>query len=273
VREGLFGPETILVDPAARGTGTSTAVSIAAISPDGRYLAYSVRHGGTDHSAIEILDVDRSAVLPDRLPEGFCTGFVFAPKGDGFYYSHRELHDPRPNYRAAFWHSFGSDRSQDIVVFFAGEKPNLFLGILDSVRANVLFYAVFSVGKHPSTSVYLQSLEPGAAPRLLLGDIKGRFAPFFANGRLFAYTDFAAPNFRIVSIDLDDPDPAHWLDIVSHSDRRIQQFAVASDRIFVTRVDRFSTQIEVFGIKDGKRQDVPFSSRGTIDFLNSECSV
>ena len=36
----------------------------------------------------------------------------------------------------------------------------------------------------------------------------------------------------------------------------------------MTRVDRFSTQIEAFGLKDGERKDVPFSPHGTIDLLN-----
>jgi prolyl oligopeptidase len=268
MRNGLFGEETVLVDPALRATGTSTAVSIVAISHDARFLAYSVRQGGTDHSALEILDIERNAVLPDCLPEGFCTGFVFALDGTGFYYSHRDLRNPRPNYKAAFWHSFGSDRSQDIEVFFAGEEPNLFLGILDSPEANLLAYTVFSAGKHPTTSIYLHSLYSGAAPRVLLRAIEGCFAPFFAHGQLFAYTDFAAPNFRIVRIALDDPDPTHWRDIVPQSDRRIQQFTVAGDRIFVTRVDRFSTEIEAFGIEDGERKNVPSSPHGTIDLLN-----
>ena len=159
MRNGLFGDETVLVDPELRATGTSTAVSIVAISHDARFLAYSVRQGGTDHSALEILDLERNTVLPDCLPDGFCTGFAFAPDGTGFYYSHRDLRDPRPNYKAALWHRFGSDRSQDIEVFFAGEEPNLFLGILDSPEANLLAYAVFSTGKHPTTSIYLHSLE------------------------------------------------------------------------------------------------------------------
>lgn len=268
MRNGLFGEETVLVDPAVRATGTSTTVSIVAISQDARFLAYSVRQGGTDCSALEILDIGRNTVLPDRLPEGFCTGFVFVPDGTGFYYSHRAVRDPRPNYKAAFWHSFGSERSQDVEVFFAGEGPNLFLGILDSLEANLLAYAVFSAGKNPTTSIYLHSLVPGAAPRLLLRDIEGCFVPFFAHGQLFAYTDFGAPNFRIVDIALDDPDPTDWRDIVPPSDRRIQQFTVAGDRVFVTRVDGFSTEIEAFGIKDGKRKDVPFPPRGTIDLLN-----
>ncbi len=268
MRNGLFGEETVLVDPALRATGTSTAVSIVAISHDAHFLAYSVRQGGTDYSALEIFDIERNTALADRLPEGFCTGFVFVPDSTGFHYSHRDLRDPRPNYKAAFWHRFGTDRSQDVEVFFAGEAPNLFLGILDSPEAKLLAYAVFSTGKSPTTSIHLHSLEPGARPKLLLSDIEGCFVPFFAHGQLFAYTDFAAPNFRIVGINLDDPDPTHWRDIVPQSDRRIQQFTVAGDQIFVTRVDRFSTEIEAFGIEDGERKEAPFSPHGTIDLLN-----
>src|SRR5208282_3098981 len=147
MRNGLFGEETVLVNPASRATGTSTAVSIVAISQDARFLAYSVRQGGTDHSSLEILDVRRAAVLPDRLPEGFCTGIAFTPDGTGFYYSHRELHNPHPNYRAAFWHRFGTDRAQDQEVFFAGDEPNLFLWILHSPEAKLLAYTVFLTGK------------------------------------------------------------------------------------------------------------------------------
>ena len=81
---------------------------------DARFLAYSVRQGGTDHSALEIFDIERNTVLPDRLPEGFCTGFVFAPDGTGFYYSHRDTARCRgPDYKAALWHRFGTERSQD----------------------------------------------------------------------------------------------------------------------------------------------------------------
>jgi prolyl oligopeptidase len=269
MRDGLFGPETILVDPTQRGTGNSTAVSIVTISSDGRFLAYSVRQGGTDHSSIEILDVERRTVLPDRLPEGFCTGFVFGPDGTGFYYSHRELHDPHPNYRAAFWHSFAAERAQDQEIFFAGDEPNLFLGILDSPEAKLLVFTVLFTGKAPRTSVYLQAIssEPPEA-RLVVKEIKGCFAPFFLRGQLLAYTDFAAPNFRIVRIDLDNPDPSRWHDVVPESDKRIQQFAVAGVQVFVTRTDHFSTKVDVFGLNGRRKEANTLPACGTIDLLN-----
>ena len=269
MRDGLFGPETVLVDPARRGNGSSTAVSIATISADGRFLAYSVRQGGTDHSSLEILDLERGVVLPDRLPEGFCTGIVFSPDGAGFYYSHRELHDPRPNYRAAFWHRFGTERSQDQEIFFGGEEPNLFLGILDSPEAKLLAYAVFLTGKPPRTSVYLQEMSSDPAEaKLLVKGVEGCFVPFFVRGQLLAYTDFAAPNFRMVRIDVAEPDPSHWRDVVPESEMRIQQFAAAGDQVFVTRIDRFSTKVDVFGLDGGQKEASAFPACGTIDLLN-----
>jgi prolyl oligopeptidase len=268
MRNGLFGDETILVDPASRGTGPSTAVGIIAISPDGRFLAYAVRRGGTDHSAVEILDIEREQVLPDRLPEGFCTGFAFAPDGSGFYYSHRMLNDLRPNYQAAFWHRFGAEPSQDCEIFFAGEKSNLFLSILHSPEAKLLAYIVFSTGKLRRTSIYLHRADEAATPALLVHDIEGCFVPFFVCGQLLAYTDLAAPNFRIVSIDVNYADPTHWREIVPECDRRIQGFAAAGDQIFVTRTDHFSTRIEAFSLIRKAKQDIPVQHYGTVYLLN-----
>lgn len=269
MRDGLFGQETVLVDPIKRGSGISTALSIVSISENGQFLAYSVRQGGTDHASLEILDVERDIVLPDHLSEGFCTGFVFAPDGTGFYYSHRELHDSRPNYRAAFWHRFGTEKSQDRETFVAGEESNLFLGILNSPEVNLLAYVVFWAGKSPRTSVYLveASAEPSEA-KLAVEEIEGCFVPFFVRGQLLAYTDFAAPNFRIVRIDLANPDPSSWREVVPESDRRIQQFAVAGDQVFLTRIDRFSTEVEVFGLDGGQKEANAFPTCGTIDLLN-----
>jgi prolyl oligopeptidase len=268
MKEGLFGEERVLVDPVLRATGPSTAVSIVTISQDGRFLAYSVRQGGTDHAALEILDVDKSVVLPDRLPDGFCTGFVFAPDATGFYYSHREAHDARPNHKAAFWHHFGTARSQDEEVFVADEKPDVFLGILDSLETKLLAYVAYSTGTSPRTSIYLHRMQPGAVPTLLLHNIEGHFMPFFVRGQLFAYTDVGAPNFRIVRIGLTNPDPAQWRDVVPESRQRLQQFAVAGEQIFVTRIDRFSSRVERFDLDGSQKNDVLSLAHGTVDLLN-----
>jgi len=269
MRSGLFGEDVVLIDPSLRGTGAQTVVSIVAISDDCRLLAYSVRQGGTDHSALELYNLERNAALPDRLPEGFCTGFAFAPDSSGFYYSHRAVHDERPDYRAIQWHKLGTDRSNDTEVFFAGEQANLFIGVDCSPVANLLAFPVFTTGKSPRTSIYVRKLSNSDhQPMLLLKDIEGCFAPFFVKDQLLAYTDYEAPNLRIVHVDIASPDPRNWQDIVPETTQRIQQFAVAGDQIFVTRIERFVTKVEAYRLQGDPRGETVFSTCGSIDLLN-----
>jgi prolyl oligopeptidase len=265
---GLGGGEEVLVDPAPRSNGHSVAVSIVDISADGRFMAYSVRNGGTDHSTIEFLDIERKKVLPDILEEGFCRGLAFAPDGHGFYYSHRKVHDPRPLYQAAFFHRFGTERLYDQEVFFAGEQTNLFLAIRHSFEANLLAYAVFSTGKRHRTSLVLHRPWANESPATLLSDIEGLFVPFFARGQLLAYTDLAAPNCRIVRIDPAQADSTKWFDIVRESEHRIQQFAFAGDSVYVTRAAHFSTKIESFRLDGTGGEDVLTRRLGSISLLN-----
>jgi prolyl oligopeptidase len=269
VMSRAFGKEeTILVDPATRIAGPAAVVGIAAISHDGRFLAYSIREGGTDHSALEILDINRRAILPDSLPDGFCTGLAFARDGSGFFYSHRGVQDSRTVHRAVRLHRFGTENGQDQEVFVARDGPTLSPGIIHSAETGLLGYVLSSMGKNRRTSLYLQDLRHGDMSALLLHTTPDCFVPFFVRGQLLAYTDLAAPNFRIVLIDPAAPEPARWRDIVPATDRRIQQFAIAGDLIFVSRIDRFSTSVERFRL-DGTRQgDLCPAFHGTIDLLN-----
>lgn len=265
---GLKGEETVLVEPGRRSKRSSSALSIVDISADGRFMAYAVRTAGTDYAAIEILDIKLNKILADSLEEGFCRGFAFAPYEAGFYYSHNTVHDPRPHHQAVFWHRFGSDSSHDQEVFCAGNEPHLLLGIRHSTEGDVLAYFAFTTGKQRRTSLFIHKPWVEPTPTLIVKDVEGLFIPFFASGQLLAYTDFGAPNFRIVRIDPSRPEPTRWSDIVPESGRRIQQFAVAGSNVFVTRIDRFSTTIESFGVDGTGGEDLLLPRCATISLMN-----
>ena len=265
VRDGVSNEERVLVDAASHGK--NAAVSILAISEDGRYLAYSVRRNGADHAATEILDVRDDVVLTDRLPEGLCTGFAFAPDGSGFFYAQHDLVQSQAR-KVAWWHRFGTDAANDVEVFSAGEG-NLYVGITTSAEFNLLMFSVYAATKSPMTSIFVQPIDHQPEARLLIADVGGSFVPFFAGRQLLAYTDFEAPNFRIVRIDMDHAAPAHWGDIVPETDRRIQSFAVASDELFVTRADRFSTHLETYSLTTGERREIPIPQYTSTDLLNN----
>jgi prolyl oligopeptidase len=266
MRKGFEGTDTVLVDPALLGVGSAVAVAISAVSVDGRFLAYAVRHGGTDHATFQFLDIEQNVTLPERLSEGYCGGIVFAVDGTGFYHCHRPLQDPRPDYRAVFWHQFGTEHSADREVFCAGESANLFLTIRPSADVRQLLYVLFYSGRDPRVSVYIHHLPDTRPPRLVIKDMEGRFTPFFFGEKLLAYTDHGAKNLRIVEIDVDDPSEGKWKDVVPESDRAIQQFATVDGRIVVARADRFSVKVQTYSLDGHLSNDVECGPYQTITF-------
>jgi prolyl oligopeptidase len=266
LNDGVSGEERVLVDPDSHGK--NAAVSILAISEEGRYLAYSVRHSGADHAATEILDVAQDIVLADRLPEGLCSGFAFAPDCSGFYYSQPDLLHPDAR-KVAWWHRFGADAANDVEVFSAPEGSDVYLGITASAELNILMFSVYVAAKSPRTSIYIQRIGQLAATRLLIDNVGGSFVPFFAGRQLLAYTDFEAPNFRIVCVDLEDAAPALWRNIVAETDRRIQNLAVAADELFVTRADHFSAHLEAFSLTTGQHREISTPRHTSVDLLNN----
>ena len=262
MRNSDSAEDTILIDPAQRGEGTSTAVSILAISPDGSLLAYSVRHGGEDCSSIEIFDVEKLRVLPDRLPVGFLGGLSFSPAARGFYYVHRALASGRPHFHAVYWHVLGKSFDTDAEIFSLGEDPEQSLAIAGAAGGTLIYLA--TTLKDPvRTDLYIHEPANGLPPRKVVEQVEGIFFPFLVASRLFALTDLHAPNRRIVAIDLEQPDPDNWHTIVPESKASIQQVTVAGDLICLGYVEDLAANIRVFDTQGGSRGTLPSPSHGT----------
>ena len=68
------------------------------------------------------------------------------------------------------------------------------------------------------TEVYVKDLAEQTAPsRPIVNDIDAEFTPEFAGDRMFAKTNWKAPNGRIFAIDLAKPARANWREVVPES--------------------------------------------------------
>jgi prolyl oligopeptidase len=266
MREGADGQDRILVDPAARGTGSQVAVKIVSISPDGRLLAYGVKQGGEDYQAVEILDIDNLKPLSDGLPRGFLGSFTFAADSKSYYYVHEVTGAPRPHYRAAYQHVIGSDPRKDREIFFAGENPHIRLAMRASDDGRYAGYLVIRSQAKITIDLHVQLVLGGSPARLIAEGMEDPFYPFFAGNKLFVLTNWHAPNRRIVEIDPDSPDRANWHEVVPES-LSIKECIVRSDRIFVSYVENISTRTDIYDLSGQKVGVVPYPGKGTARLL------
>ncbi len=252
MREGDTGEDILLVDPTAHDK--FTAVNIGAISKGGKLLAYEVKHGGEHSCCIEILDVDRREILPDKLPCGHRRVFFFASDNRSFFYIHEFLDSSPPLEHALFEHTLGTDPAADRKVYSAGSGPRVRL-IVSSPDGQMGYATTQSWDENATrylTDIYTLQLRGEPRVKPLLKDIEGRFRIRLVDGRFFAITDIGAPNSRIVEIAWNGAGEPAWHEIIPESDARIQKALFSGGQIFVTYTRKLSTQIRIFDLAGKK---------------------
>ena len=85
--------------------------------------------------------------------------------------------------------------------------------------------------------------------------------PQFAGDFLFVQTDWKAPRKRIIKIDLRDPKPEKWQEVVPTAEDAIQEYSAMGGKLFVNYLHNVTSRIAIFSL-DGKP-----SGRGGTAFL------
>ncbi len=264
--EGAPGPidpardYEVVVDPADLG-GDYTHLDVVSVSPDGRLLLYNVRVGGEDETTARLRDLEQNVDLDFELPRALNDQAFFAKDGSGIYYTVR---DRSEGSRVRF-HTFGTDRADDALVFGEGIGPRSF------VRAEQLDDALLLVGvQHGWARSDLHLVEVGtwkATP--LVTDTEARFNTHTADGRLFVRTNLDAPLNRLMEVDLDRPAVAspggalsrhtrtspsarhralgwNWREVVPEADDVLQGVAVIDGKLYLTYLHHVASRIRVF---------------------------
>jgi prolyl oligopeptidase len=266
MRDGAEGEDRLLLDPAARNTGSYTAVKPVLVSHDGHLLLYEVKEGGEHTGTFECLDIDNGKTLSDVLPRGYLRGFAFAPDDKSFYYVHDSLDAKRPVYRAAYHHVLGTAFSEDREIFYAGEDEKLWL-YLTSDRKR-LGFLVYRFLEKMRTDFYLRPFDSEGSPELVIADADYIFVPRLIPGKVLAITDRDAPNLRIVEIHLRSGTQPEWVDVVPENISRINGWLVVGERIFVSYIHQTATQVSIFDFAGRKTGEMPIRSDETVRLIS-----
>src|SRR5208283_420422 len=161
----------------------------------------------------------------------------------------------KPSRRAAYGHVLGSDFKQDQEIFFAGWGETLRLSLISDTRR--IGFLVYRFLEKTRTDFYLAPWEGGATPEHIVIDAEYSFGPLFFRDRILAITDRNAPNLRTVELRPRPEGEPEWVDLVSESDGRIQQWAVAGERILVSYIRETAMQVSIFDLKGNQTGEMP----------------
>ena len=242
VADSLTATPRVLFDPNAASSDATVALARFEPSPDGKVVAYSLSDGGTDWEIWKFRRVADGVDLPDELRQTKFWSLSWAPDGAGVYYSRypaRTDDAGRGDDQAqpvVHFHKMGTPQSADRAIYQVTDHPRRVPGASVSDDGRWLFVSLFDGYRANGVDV-IDLRDPAAAARRLFGEWDARYDIIGSEGdTAYVQTTNAAPRGRIIAVDLKDPTPARWRELVPQQDIALDGANFVGGKIIATYV-------------------------------------
>jgi prolyl oligopeptidase len=273
VRDGLAGPERVLLDPNLLSDDGTAALTAAEPSPDGTLLAYGVSRSGSDWQELFVRDVATGRDLPDRVRWAKFTSITWRKDGSAFFY----IRFPEPgsvpageeHYSARVYrHDLGTPQEQDALVCESPDREVIFqTDVTDDGR--VLVIQSFRGSSDKGEVRLLDLADPHAVPSLLPFTAGFTAAYLFAGdagGRLyFRTTDDATPLGRLIAVEGETP-----VEVVPQGADKLSAARVVGGRLVLVHLVDASDRLAVHALDGTHEREVALPTLCTLSGLEGE---
>jgi prolyl oligopeptidase len=233
------------------------SVGILDVSPSGTLLAYSVRHGGEDEHEIRVLDLASRRDLSDWLPKDrYYSNLSWTWDGTGFYYF--VLTAEKSCVR---FHRLGSALDSDKELF--STRPDWGIFVHASEDGRYVMITVIRGAGGSSTEIYYQRLDDVAPIIPLVNDIEAVFVPAYVGDAIVLRTNWQAPNWRLIRVDLNDPSRTKWREIVAEGTAPMQSHSAIGGKLLATYLDDVHSRISAYEPDGTYVRDINLPNSGT----------
>lgn len=249
----LGGEPKVLLDPNQWTKDGTIALGGTAISPDGRYIAYSISEAGSDWQTIKLLDIDSGKQLGDEIKWVKFSSPSWTADSKGFFYSRY----PEPAKDAQFqslnknqmvmYHRIGTPQTDDVLVYKRPDQPDwgFSAGVTDDGRYLVMTTWVGTDHRYRVT--YKDLGEPYSMPVDLFDKFENDYTLIDNDGPVFYFrTDFEAPRGRVVAIDIRKPEKANWKEIIPQAAENLEGVSLVGNLLVANYLKDAKSQIKMY---------------------------
>jgi len=261
----------VLLDPNLLSKDGTVALSGAAVSDDGRWLAYGISSGGSDWQEWRVREVASGQDRPDLLKWVKFSGAAWTKDGQGFFYSRYD--EPAPGqqltkanfFHKLYYHRLGTPQSEDRLVYHRPDQPEWNFGAEVTEDGRYLVITA-SQGTSPKRRVFYQDLSrPGAPVTPLLTDFDAAYDFIDSDGQVFWFrTDLNAPRGRVIAIDLNRPERAHWKEVIPQAPETLQGVGTLNNQFVASYLKDARSQVKIFNLDGALVREVELPGLGSV---------
>ena len=239
VREGLTGPERVLLDPNTLSPDGTVALAATAPTQDGALFGYGLSKSGSDREELFVRDVATGKDLPDKIQWAKFTGITWTLDHSGFYYTRFPQPGSVPagdeNYFAkVYFHKLGEGQDKDTLVMESPDRKEVTWGASLTLDGRYLVLTG-NEGASDKSEVWVADRKGDGKPQLLFKGFTDAYGYVGdAGGRLFFTTDKDAPLWRVVAVDVAHGGRAA-LPVISEGKDKLEGAAIVNGQIVTVR--------------------------------------
>ncbi len=275
VRDGVGGADRVLLDPNTAHQQATVALDWWYPSDDGKLLAYGYSEHGDEKSTLYVLAVDSGKRLTEQIPRTRYCSLAWEPGGSGFYYTRYPAPGGVPageeNYHQHLYHHrLGDDWQSDAKLFGAGREMTEEINVSLSPDGRWLLVMAF-LGWSQS-SLYVRDLsQPDSELFPIVEGVDAIFYGEMLHDHLYILTNESAPHYRIMDVDLNQPQRENWREIIpERQDTTIVGFSIVGERLILDGLHAVSSSVSVHQLDGTREGSIALPPLGSVTGLDGE---
>lgn len=264
-RKGDKGQEEIFLDPNKFSADGTTSLGGMSFSEDGSLFAYAISEGGSDWRKIIVMDAKTKEIVGDTLIDVKFSGMSWY-KNEGFYYSSYDKPEgselsAKTDQHKLYYHKLGTAQKEDKVIFGSDIKRRYVGGyVTDDNRFLVITAANSTYGNE----LYIKDLSAANSPIKTVVDNYNSSNYILDNKGdvLYLSTDFNAPNSKVVTVNVNAPQPKNWKDFIPEAEEVLSP-STGGGYIFAQYLKDALTQVKQYDYDGNLVRDIELPGLGS----------
>jgi prolyl oligopeptidase len=245
----------VLLDPNQLAADATVALAGMSVSEDGQLLAYGLSSAGSDWQEWHVREIATGTDLADHLQWIKFSGAAWSHDHQGFFYSRYD--EPAPDkfleqnnyFQKLYYHRLGTSQAQDQLIYERPDQKEWGFGAMVTDDGQYLVISVWQ-GSNPRNLLFYKDLTRPEAPVVeLISEFQADFSFIDNDGPIWwIRTDFQAPRGRVIAIDIRQPQPADWREIIPEAPETLEAVGVLNQQFTASYLKDAHSQIKVFDL-------------------------
>ena len=270
----LGGEPRVFLDPNTLSKDGTVALKGTYFSNNGRWMAYAISRSGSDWQEFYVIDLQTGQPTSDHIEWAKFSGAAW--KGDGFYYSTYDRPTEGKEFSninegmKIFYHKMGTPQSEDVLFYQNPTQPKRFYDVLTNEEETLMY--LYESGAGAGNNLFVRDLRHDDSQFMQMTDnMDYQYMPFYnEGGKIYIYTNYAAPKGRIMVADISKPGLNDWQELIAEQKNVLSGAEVINQQLVLTYNQDASDHAFIYGLDGKKRHEVKLPTVGSVSFTGDE---